>query len=225
MGVQGLFITVEGIEGSGKSTQVQRLAQAIRAADQSCLLTREPGGTPLADRIRAILLDPQEEAMDAMTELFLYSASRRQHVIDVIRPALDTGAVVLSDRFTDATLAYQGFGRLLNMDLLRTINRWATDGTDPDVTFLYDLPENIGLERARSRNRQSSHLQSESRLEGEDLRFHRRVREGYLSLAVAEPDRFVLIDASGSVDEVFQRTVTVAAARIPRLQFLVGSTA
>ncbi len=219
MSSRGFFLSVEGIEGSGKTTQVQRIAQSLRSTGQNVVLTKEPGGTPLADRIRAILLDPHEEGMDATTELFLYAASRRQHVSEVIGPSLEAGIPVLTDRYTDATLAYQGFGRLLDLDQLRTLNHWATGGIQPDLTLIYDLPEEIGLGRARERNRNSDHLQSESRLEGEDLRFHRRVREGYLTLATSDPDRYVVIDATGSVDEVFDRTMVVLRERATKLKF------
>jgi len=219
MSSRGFFLTVEGIEGSGKTTQIRRIARTLRGSGQNVVLTKEPGGTPLADRIRAILLDPQEEGMDSMTELFLYAASRRQHVTEVIGPSLEAGIPVLSDRYTDATLAYQGFGRLLDLDQLRTLNYWATGGIQPDLTLVYDLPEDIGLERARERNRNSDQLQAESRLEGEDLRFHRRVREGYLTLAASEPDRYAVIDATGTVDEVFARTVAQLHTRAARLKF------
>src|SRR6059058_6044179 len=193
-----MFITFEGIEGSGKSTQLRRLAERIPGA----VITKEPGGTPLADRIRGILLDSSSQ-LDPIAELFLFAASRRQNVIEIIKPALARGAVVLCDRFTDSTLAYQGFGRLINLDQLRTLNAWATDSLTPDLTLLFDLPEEVGLTRARSRNAEA--VSDEGRFEAEDLRFHRRVREGYLSLAVAEPSRFVTIDADGSADDVFER--------------------
>jgi len=208
----GFFLTVEGIEGCGKTTQLQKLAQHLRAAGRPCVITREPGGTPLADRIRAILLDPNEDGMDPIAELFLYAASRRQHVVDIVKPALDGGAIVLCDRFTDATLAYQGFGRLLNLDQLRQVNDIATDRLVPDLTLVFDLPEAAGLERARSRNA-AQDLEKESRLEGEDLRFHRRVREGYLALAEAEPQRFVVINAAEGIEQVFERTLTAFNAR------------
>ena len=205
--MKGFFVAFEGIEGSGKTTQIGRLAQAFRATGRNCVVTKEPGGTPLADRVRAILLDPQEEGMDPMAELFLYAAARRQHVTEIIGPALSAGAVVLTDRYIDATIAYQGYGRGIALDLLQTINRMATDGLRPDLTVIFDLPEAVGLERARSRNSGSSQLQGESRFEAEDLRFHRRVREGYLAMAVAEPERYAVIDASGTLDEVQQRLV------------------
>ena len=212
----GVFITVEGIEGSGKSTQVQKLDKLIRSAGHNCVLTKEPGGTQLGDRIRAILLDPQEENIDARAELLLYAASRRQHVVELIRPSLERGAIVLCDRYTDATLAYQGFGRLLELDRLRGINDWATDGTYPDLTIIFDVAETVGLERARTRNR-TLDLHRESRLEGEDLRFHRRVREGYLALSKEDPRRYMVIDSRGSVDEVFTATVAELSRRLPKL--------
>lgn len=203
-----MFITFEGVEGSGKTTQLRRLAGMLPGA----ITTKEPGGTPVADRIRAILLDP-ESKLDPLTEMFLFAASRRQHVTEVIRPALAAGKVVLCDRYTDATLAYQGFGRLLDLDRLRTLNAWATDKLVPDLTLVFDLAEEEGLVRARSRNAAES--PDEGRFEAEDLRFHRRVREGYLVLAATEPGRFAVVDASGSPDEVFARVVAVLEARRP----------
>ena len=208
-----MFITFEGIEGSGKTTQLRRLAERIPDA----VVTKEPGGTPIGDRIRAILLDPQSTGMDPTTELFLYAASRRQLVAELIRPALERGGVVLCDRYTDSTLAYQGFGRLLNLDELQTLNTWATGGLIPGLTLLFDLPEDLGLSRARSRNDASTALQDEGRFEGEDLRFHRRVREGYLSLALSEPLRYVVIDAQGTAEDVYGRMAAVLADRAPEV--------
>jgi dTMP kinase len=207
-----MFITFEGPEGSGKTTQLKRVAETLRAAGVDCIDTKEPGGTPLADQIRAILLH-SENSMDRLTELLLYAASRRQHVVEVIRPALERGAVVLCDRFTDATLAYQGFGRLLDLDRLRGLNAWVTDSLIPHLTLLFDIEEEAGLRRARSRN--AAAAKDEGRFEAEDVRFHRRVREGYLSLATAEPRRFATIDASGSIDEVYERTIAVLRERAP----------
>jgi dTMP kinase len=205
-----MFITFEGIEGSGKSTQLRRLAERITGS----VVTKEPGGTPTADRIRAILLDSAMK-LDPIAELFLFAASRRQNVVEVIRPALERGAAVLCDRFTDSTLAYQGFGRLINLDQLRTLNAWATDSLTPDLTFLFDLPEETGLSRARSRNAEA--VKDEGRFEAEDLRFHRRAREGYLSLALAEPSRFAVINAEGDVDDVQARVVAELKARRPEV--------
>jgi dTMP kinase len=155
--------------------------------------------------------------MDAMTELFLYAASRRQHVVEVIRPSLDVGMIVISDRYTDATLAYQGFGRTLDFDVLRQLNQLATGGLFPDLTLVFDLPETAGLGRARARNVELS-MENEGRFEAEDLRFHRRVREGYLALAAAEPKRFAVIDADGSIDDITQRVISTLSARAPKLR-------
>ena len=205
-----MFITFEGIEGSGKSTQVRRLAERIPNA----LATKEPGGTPTADRIRAILLDTAS-TIDPVAEVFLFAASRRQHVTEVIRPALEAGRVVLCDRFADATLAYQGFGRLLDLDRLRWLNDWATGSLYPDLTLVFDLPEEVGLARARSRN--SAAPVDEGRFESEDLRFFRRVREGYLALAASDPKRYVVIDASGTPDDVFEKMLEVLRQRAPQV--------
>jgi dTMP kinase len=205
-----VFITFEGIEGSGKTTQLRRLAARLPEA----VITKEPGGTPLADEIRGILLDARSR-LDPLAELFLFAASRRQNVVEVIRPALDDGRVVLCDRFTDATLAYQGFGRLLDLDRLRMLNDWATTSLQPDFTVLLDLPEEVGLDRARSRNVQTT--KNEGRFEAEDLRFHRRVREGYLALAAAEPGRYVVVDANGPENDVFDRMIAALRRRAPEL--------
>jgi len=189
-----MFITFEGIDGCGKTTQLRRFAESHPDA----VITKEPGGTPTADRIRAILLDASSK-LDPLAEVFLFAASRHQHVVEVIKPALDAGRMVLCDRYTDATLAYQGFGRLIDLDRLRALNDWATGSLRPNRTFLFDIDEETGLRRARGRGG------DELRFEAEDLRFYRRVREGYLALAVAEPKRFIVIDAGGTVDEVAQR--------------------
>lgn len=205
-----MFITFEGIEGTGKTTHVARLAALMPEA----VVTKEPGGTPLSERVRAILLDPRETNMDAVTELLLYAAARRQHVVEVIQPALERGHVVLCDRFTDSTLAYQGYGRLLNLDHLRMLNEWATGGVRPDLTVLFDVDEETGLRRARARNDASATHRDEGRFEAEDLRFFRRVREGYLALAKEEPRRWVIVDAGGSLDEVFESAKRVLSQRV-----------
>jgi dTMP kinase len=209
-----MFITFEGPEGSGKTTQQQRVAEFLRERGRTVVTTKEPGGTPLADRIRAILLD-SANVIDPIAEVFLFAASRRQHTMEVIEPALARGEIVLCDRYADSTLAYQGFGRLIDLDRLRALNDWATDSLKPDVTLLFDLPEEQGLRRAVSRNAGAE--QDEGRFEAEDLRFHRRVREGYLSMAAAEPRRFAVVDADGTIDEVFARTVETLRARAPQL--------
>ena len=205
-----MFITFEGIEGSGKTTQLRRLAEAWQAQGRGVVATKEPGGTPVADRIRSILLD-SAHVIDPVAETFLFAASRRQHVMELIRPAMTRGDEVLCDRFTDATLAYQGFGRLLPLDALRSLNDWATGGLKPDLTLLFDLPEEAGLTRARRRN--AGATSDEGRFEAEDLRFHRRVREGYLALAIAEPGRFAVVNAEGTEEEVFGKMLETMQAR------------
>lgn len=215
--MSGFFLTVEGIEGCGKTTQLKRLAKLLREQGHNCVMTKEPGGTPIGDRVRAILLDPQAEGMDALSELFLLAASRRQHVVEVVHPALEKGAVVLCDRYADASVVYQGYGRGLDLQKVLDINEWATDGITPDITFVFDLSENVGLGRARSRNA-TENLMAESRLEGEDFAFHRRVREGYLALAKEQPERFSVIDGSKSIDEVFAAMLDVLRERVPSLR-------
>ena len=199
-----MFITFEGIEGSGKSTQMRRLAERMPDA----IATKEPGGTETGDRIRALLLD-SKSTIEPVTEVLLFAASRRQLVMELIRPALAQGKTVLCDRYADSTLAYQGYGRLLDLDRLKTLTDWATDGLKPDRTLLFDLPEEVGLRRARSRN--ATQVQDEGRFETEDLRFFRRIREGYLAMAVAEPQRYRVIDANGTPDEVFNRMMEALA--------------
>lgn len=197
-----MFITFEGIEGSGKTTQMRKLAERMPDA----LVTKEPGGTAIGDRIRAILLD-SASTIEPIAEVFLFAASRRQLVTEVIKPALAAGRTVLCDRYADSTLAYQGFGRLLDLDRLRALTEWATDGLKPDLTLLFDLPEEVGLSRARSRN--AAAVQDEGRFESEDVRFFRRIREGFLSMAAAEPKRYRIIDANAAVDVVFERMMAV----------------
>ena len=209
-----MFITFEGIEGSGKTTQQRLVAEHLRSLGKTVVVTKEPGGTPLADRIRAILLD-SANVIDPIAEVFLFAASRRQHTTEVIEPAIGRGEIVLCDRYADSTLAYQGFGRLIDLDRLRALNDWATDALVPHVTLLFDLPEEVGLRRANSRNAGAE--QDEGRFEAEDLRFHRRVREGYLAMATAEPRRFAIVDADGTIEEVFERTLAVLQQRAPQL--------
>ncbi len=201
----GAFITFEGTEGSGKSTQIALLAEFLASRGRKVMLTREPGGTLIGDQIRKILLDPANEALDATSELLLYAASRAQHVTEVIRPALKSGRIVLCDRFSDATLAYQGYGRGLDRELIRTLDRMVTGEMRPDLTLLLDIETTTGLARAHGRN-SSSGLEGEARFENEDIAFHTRVRQGYRALAEEEPDRIRVVDASRPPDQV-QRTI------------------
>ena len=191
MAQRGTFITLEGVEGSGKTTQAQRLAEAL---GPDVVLTREPGGTPIAERIRDIFLT--SDGITAMTELLLIAAARAQHVDELIRPALEKNKIVICDRFTDATVAYQGYRGGIDLALIHHLNRVATGGLTPDLTFILDLSPEIGLQR-----RQSSETYRD-RLEREPLERHRKVREGYLSAAKAAPDRVKRIDAAQSADTV-----------------------
>lgn len=197
------FITFEGIEGSGKTTQIQLLSNHLEEGGIDHLLTREPGGTPIGNRVRALVLDPAHRAMTPTCELLLYAAARAQHIEQVIRPALGDGRLVLCDRFTDATLAYQGHGRGLDLDLIRSLHELEVLALKPDLTLIFDLDVRAALERARERD-PASH-RHESRFELEDLKFHERVRQGYLDLARQEPARCVVLDARGSIDQVRQR--------------------
>lgn len=207
------FITFEGIEGCGKTTQLKLLAQHLRASGQAVAVTREPGGCPIADRVREILLDAGNSAMTATTELLLYAAARAQHVAEVIEPALEAGQIVLCDRFTDATIAYQGYGRGLDQAVIAELNRLATGNIRPDLTVLVDCPVEVGLARAMARINNSQGAREE-RFELESLQFHRQVREGYLKLAEREQDRFIVIDGAGNIEET---EAAVAAAVLPRL--------
>jgi len=196
-----LFITFEGIEGCGKTTQVDRLVKVLKARNVQIVRTFEPGGTDAGGRIRHILLDRSSRDLVPMAELFLYEADRAQHVAQVIRPALDRGAWVICDRFFDATVVYQGMARGQDLDLVARLNQAATGGIHPARTFLLDCPVETGLERAIRRN-QSLPDAEQDRFEREKLHFHRAVRQGYLDLAYQEPERFVVIDADRHADEV-----------------------
>jgi len=207
------FITFEGIEGCGKSTQLQLLAELLKAQGQGVTTTREPGGCPIADQVRAILLDAAHQALVPTAELLLYAAARAQHVAEVIRPALREGRIVLCDRFTDATIAYQGYGRGLSQSLITELNRLATGGLRPDLTVLLDCPVEVGLSRALARINAAEGAREE-RFEQESGLFHQRVREAYLVLAAQEADRFVIVDGSGSVEAT---AAAVATLVLPRL--------
>lgn len=195
-----MFITFEGIEGCGKSTQINLLAAQLQQQGYQVLLTREPGGCPIADQIRSLLLDADNRAMVPMTELMLYAAARAQHLAEVVQPALDSGTLVLCDRFSDATRAYQAFGRGIDRQTMESLNDLACNGLAPDLTLLLDCLVEIGLKRARQRI-VGSNGPKEERFELESLHFHQRVRDGYLQLAAEEPDRFVIIDAAVSQEQ------------------------
>ena len=213
MSATGCFITFEGIEGSGKSTQLARVADWLRGAGRLVVTTREPGGTTAGQTIRRLLLDPASE-LGAEAELFLYLADRAEVMRQVIEPALRSGATVLGDRHIDATLAYQGSARGLGVARLATLNDFATRGRRPDLTLLFDLEASLGLERAR---RRAGEQGRPDRLEAESVTFHDDVRRAYLELAGAESDRIKVIDASGSPEDVFNRVRREFAAALPDL--------
>jgi dTMP kinase len=193
---RGLFLTLEGPEGSGKSTQITHLARALRRAGHRVLCTREPGGTVLAEAIRRVLLLSSRERMTAVAEALLILAARSQHVTHVIEPALQDGTIVLCDRFSDSTFAYQGFGRGLDLDWLRSANEVATNGRAPDLTLLLDVPTHLGLSR---RHRARVNI---NRLDRESERFHRLVRRGFLTLAGQASRRTIIIDAARPEEKI-----------------------
>ena len=199
-----LFITFEGIEGSGKTTQIRRLKRYLTQKGIPCKVTREPGGCPIGEKIRKILLNPDHREMVPLSELFLYEASRAQHVKEVIEPLLAKGVVVLCDRFSDASITYQGYGRKLDLGLVKRLNRLSSQGIKPHVTFLLDCPSDLGLKRAVQRN-QVQRKEREERFEREKIQFHHRVRRGYLSLAKKEPHRVKVIDTRQGEDKTFEK--------------------
>ena len=192
---RGRFVTVEGGEGVGKSTNIDFLCSRIRERGFDVQTTREPGGTPTAERIRDLLLEHGEEPMPDLAELLLFFAARTLHVENVIRPALARGTWIVCDRFTDATRAYQGAGRGLDARLIEQLAAWVHGDLDPDLTLLLDAPPEVGRGRAERRS-------DADRLEGEQAAFHARVRDGYLALAAREPARFSIIDATRGLDRV-----------------------
>ena len=203
--MRGFFITLEGPDGAGKGTQGRRLVEHLRRAAVDVLNTREPGGTSIGERIRRVLLDDSHREMAPETEMLLFAASRAQFVREVVRPALARGTTVLSERYVDASLAYQGFGRGLDVALVRTVNDVATGGLLPDLPLLLDIDPAIGLERVQAAGRAGA--AGGDRLEQETLAFHQRVRAGFLQLARESLKRFVVIDAQGDVERVHREVV------------------
>ncbi len=196
------FVTFEGSEGCGKTTQIRLAAAWLKERGIPVLATAEPGGTPLGRKIREVLLNRGSCAIGAEAELLLFAAARAQHVRETILPALDRGQLVLCDRFTDATLAYQGFGRGLDAGFIRSLNAFSALSLTPDRTLLFDLPVETGLARAKKRTDGIRPEAAEDRFEQEEKAFHRRIRDGYLTLAAQEPDRFALIDGAADVGTV-----------------------
>ena len=202
-----LFITLEGPEGSGKTTQAEQLAEYLRTQGFDVLLSREPGGPPISEQIRRVLTSLDNTAMHPRTEFLLFSASRAQHVEEVIRPHLAGGGLVICDRFYDASLAYQGYGHGLDLDTLRSITAFATGGLEPDLTILLDLPVEEGLQRREQDG-------NWNRLDAYDLEFHHRVRKGYLAMVAAEPERWVELDARQSPDAIQDKIRRIVETRL-----------
>jgi len=200
--MKGRFISLEGIEGTGKSTQAKLLSDYLKEKGFDVVLTEEPGGTQIGLRIRELLLSVEHKGMTAVTELLLYNASRSQHIREIILPAISRGAIVITDRFTDSTIAYQGFGRGIDQGLIDSIDLIATERLRPDITILLDLDAEVGLKRNKGINKTD-------RLELEDLEFHQRVRNGYHNLAEKEPERIKLIDASAGIQEIHKRISSI----------------
>lgn len=197
--MEGLFITFEGIEGCGKSTQANLLYDFFQSKKMECVLTHEPGGTDISEKIRELLLDNMNKEMFPLTELFLYFASRSQHTSQKIKPALETGHIVISDRYFDSSIAYQGEGRSIPKKTLIEINNFATSGLIPQITFLIDLPVEVGLER----------LSKKDRIEEEAVEFHDRVRGAYLTLARENPERIKILDGTKSVENIHKEIVNI----------------
>ena len=192
---RGKFITVEGIEGTGKSTNIEFLTSLIKENGYEVIRTREPGGTPMAEKIRQLLLEHEQEQLPEIAELLLFFASRSLHLRNAIVPALKEGKWVVCDRFTDASRAYQGSGRGLDLDRIERLAEWVQEGLEPDMTILLDAPAEIGMQRTAERG-------DADRMDSEELSFYRRVRAGYLTLADMHPERFAVVDATQSLDQV-----------------------
>lgn len=205
----GYFITFEGPEGCGKSTQMQRLAGFLRGQGYDVLTTREPGGTAISDRVRAILLDPIHTEMLPPTEFLLFSAARAQHVGQVLRPQLEHGGVVLSDRYADSSLAYQGYGHEQDLAILRNITRYATGGLVPDLTVCLDVPVEVGLRRKAGGGGDDW-----NRMEQKALVYHERVRAGFLAMAAEVPGRWIVLDATSGIEDVQTAICQAVAERL-----------
>lgn len=215
MTVGGLFISVEGPDGSGKSTLTHMISERIKKEyDYPVLLTREPGGSDIAEKIRTVLLDPSNQAMDDRTEALLYAASRRQHIVEKIRPALEDGQIVITDRFVDSSVAYQGQGRGLGMGVVAQLNAFATEGLSPDLTLYIDVRPETGLERIAHQDSR----RKKDRLELESTIFHRRVREGYYKLLTEHKERMVLINGEQAIQRVAEDAWPYVQAKLETLK-------
>ncbi|MEO8372153.1 MAG: dTMP kinase [Candidatus Solibacter sp.] len=208
----GIFITFEGMDGSGKTTQMHRLAERLRAQGRSVMETAEPGGPPIAQKIRRILLDSANQELSPTTEILLYFASRAQNVDEWINPALARGEIVLSDRFTDSSLAYQGVGRGLGIEAVTALDRIACRGLKPDLTILVDVDAETSLARARARNEAQPHC--ETRMDDQALSFHLKVHAAYHALAEAEPERVKVVNGRAGIDEIEREVWSIVSAHV-----------
>lgn len=204
-----MFITLEGPEGSGKTTAIEATVQKLIEMGYEIVRTREPGGTPISEEIRNVILDKKNTSMDSRTEALLYAASRRQHLVEKVWPALKEGKIVICDRYLDSSLAYQGGARGLGIDEVLSINLFATENTWPDLTLLFDLPPEEGLKRINANSNREV-----NRLDLEKIEFHNKVRESFLLLAKRYPERFVIIDASKNREEVAKQTLEAVLSRL-----------
>jgi dTMP kinase len=196
--VSGLFLSFEGVEGCGKSSQSSQLLDWLQNEGYTTILTREPGGTPIAESIRDLLLDTNTTGLDMTAELLLFEAARAQHVAELVRPALEGGTIVICDRYVDSTTAYQSYGRNMPLEEVEALNHTATAGVMPDITFLIDLPAEIGLARAKAGD-------TGDRMEQEELSFHQRVRDGFLQIAEQESHRTRIIDGMDTIETIFEQ--------------------
>ena len=210
--MRGIFITIEGPDGSGKTTALQQVVPRLQQEmNRKVVATREPGGSPIAEKIRSLILDPSHTDMDSRTEALLYAASRRQHLIEKVLPVLESGDVIFCDRFVDSSIAYQGYARGIGEEGIREINQFATEGIEPDVTLYIDVPAEVGIQRIHANLDEREY----NRLDQEKLAFHEKVRAGYQQLAKANPERIVVVDGTMSREEVAESCYQIIKNRYP----------
>lgn len=210
--MRGIFITIEGPDGSGKTTALQQVVPRLQQEmNRKVVATREPGGSPIAEKIRSLILDPSHTDMDSRTEALLYAASRRQHLIEKVLPVLESGDVIFCDRFVDSSIAYQGYARGIGEKGIREINQFATEGLEPDVTLYIDVPAEVGIQRIHANLDEREY----NRLDQEKLAFHEKVRAGYLQLAKANPERIVVVDGTMSREAVAEACYHIIKNRYP----------
>ena len=210
--MRGIFITIEGPDGSGKTTALQQVVPRLQQEmNRKVVATREPGGSPIAEKIRSLILDPSHTDMDSRTEALLYAASRRQHLVEKVLPVLESGDVIFCDRFVDSSIAYQGYARGIGEEGIREINQFATEGIEPDVTLYIDVPAEVGIQRIHANLDEREY----NRLDQEKLDFHEKVRAGYQQLAKANPERIVVVDGTMSREEVAESCYQIIKNRYP----------